>query len=195
MPAASLLLNHLDILTQLDRSLPVLDLACGTGRNGLLLAKQGVPVVFSDKSTTALKVVEQRLIEGDLPGRIWRIDLEQPGVNPFSNNCFNAVIGFRYLHRPLFPALRNAIKPGGLVIYQTFTIGNRKFGRPVNPDFLLRPGELKTMFQDWEIIDQFEGRLKNPDRAVAQIVARKPAREVSPSLKTLTSNKPASGNA
>jgi len=179
MPAASLLLDHLDLLLQLDRSLPVLDLACGTGRNGLLLAEQGIAVVFADKSATALKVVEQRLTEGDLPGRIWQLDLEQPGVNLFSTDCFSAVIGFRYLHRPLFPELRKAIKPGGLVIYETFTIGNRRFGRPDNPDFLLRPGELETMFQDWEIIDHFEGSLKTPDRSVAQIVARKPTCVVS----------------
>jgi len=174
MPAANLLLKHLDLLTKLDRSLPVLDLACGKGRNGLMLAQHGIPVVFADSSVGALKTVEQHLAGDDLPGRTWQIDLEIPGVNPFSINCFSAIIGFRYLHRPLFPALRNAIKPGGLIIYQTFTTGNRKFGRPNNADFLLKPNELKTLFKDWEMIDYFEGVLKNPDRAVAQIVARKP---------------------
>ncbi len=178
MAAASLLQNHLDLLMKLDRSLPVLDLACGTGGNGLLLAKHGLPVVFADRSTTALEVVEQQLAKGGLPGRTWPIDLEQPGSNPLSGQRFSAIIVFRYLHRPLFPALRDAVQPGGLVIYETFTLENRRFGRPGNADFLLRPGELKTLFQEWEIIDHFEGNLKNPERAVAQIIARKPGMPV-----------------
>ncbi len=174
MPAASLLLKHLDLLTKLDRSLPVLDLACGEGRNGVMLAQHGIPVVFADRSVSALKTVEQCLARDGLPGRTWQIDLEKPGVNPFSSDYFSAIIGFRYLHRPLFPALRNAIRPGGLIIYETFTLENQEFGRPNNPDFLLKPNELKTLFQDWEMIHYFEGVLKTPDRAMAQIVARKP---------------------
>ncbi len=174
MPAASLLLDHLDLLITLDRSLPVLDLACGTGCNGLVLAEQGVPIVFADRSTTVLKTVEQHLAEGGLSGRTWPIDLERPGSDPLSGQCFSAIIVFRYLHRPLFPALRNAVQSGGLIVYETFTIDNRRFGRPGNADFLLRPGELKAMFKDWEIVFDFEGVLQNPDRAVAQIVARKP---------------------
>lgn len=174
MPASSLLLDHVDLMTKLDRSLPVLDLACGTGRNGLMLAQYGIPVVFADRSASALKTIDQRLTKDKLPGHTWQIDLEQPGINPFSSDRFSAIIVFRYLHRPLFPALLNAVEPGGLVIYETFTIGNRKYGRPNNPDFLLKPNELQTLFQDWEVIDYFEGVLNNPDRAVAQIVARKP---------------------
>ena len=170
-----LLLDHLDFLTGLDRSLPVLDLACGTGRNGLVLAQQGIPVVFADRSSTALEVVKQHLVRDNLPGRIWQVDLESPGTNPLSGQNFSAIIVFRYLHRPLFPALLNVVIPGGLVVYETFTIDNSRFGRPDNPDFLLLPGELKTLFKDWEIIFHFEGIRHDPDRAVAQIVVRKPS--------------------
>ena len=116
MFAASLLLRHLDLLTELDRSLPILDLACGEGRNGLVLAQHDIPVVFADRSVSALKSVEQRLARDSLPGRSWQVDLEKPGVNPFSVDCYSAIIAFRYLHRPLFPALRDAIRPGGLMI-------------------------------------------------------------------------------
>lgn len=172
--AAKLLLDYLDLLTGLDRSLPVLDLACGTGRNGLLLAEQGIPVLFADKSTGLLEVVEQRLAQSGLQGRCWLVDLEQAGAQPLSGLRFAAVIDFRYLHRPLFPALRESVTPGGLVVYETFTLEQCRFGRPKNPDFLLRPGELTTHFKDWEIIFEFEGVRQNPDRAVAQIVARKP---------------------
>lgn len=172
--AQALLMDHLDLLKKVDRSLPVLDLACGTGRNGLLLAKHGIPVVFADRSATALEIVKQHLDAEALPGHIWQVDLEQPGINPLSGQRFSAIIVFRYLHRPLFPALLNAVKPGGLVIYETFTIDNLRYGRPNNPDFLLRTGELESIFHNWQIIHHFEGILHKPDRAVAQVVVRKP---------------------
>jgi len=173
--AAGLLLDHLQLLTSLDHTEPVLDLACGTGRNGLALAAEGVPVVFADKSADALTAVETRLLALNLPGSTWQVDLEQAGVNPLSGRGFSAILVFRYLHRPLLPMLKDAVLPGGLMVYETFTTDNRRFGRPNNPDFLLRPQELKEIFQDWEIIHSFEGTLQNPDRAVAQLVARKPA--------------------
>ena len=111
-----------------------------------------------------------------LPGRVWQVDLEQPEANPFSNSCFGAIIAFRYLHRPLFPALQSAVMPGGLVVYETFTVEQRRFGRPHNPDFLLQPGDLRTIFQDWQTIFYFAGVLHDPDRAVAKIVSRKPGK-------------------
>lgn len=170
-----LLLDHLDLLKSLDRSLPVLDLACGSGRDGLLLAQQGVPVVFADRSVTDLDKIRRQLIENDWPGQTWQIDLEQSGSEPLAGLQFNAIIVFRYLHRPLFPALLEAVMPGGLIVYETFTTENRRFGRPNNPDFLLGSGELQTLFRNWQHIFSFEGDLQNPDRSVAQLVARKPA--------------------
>ena len=87
---------------------------------------------------------------------------------------FSAVVCFRYLHRPLFPFLMKAVEPGGMIVYETFTTGNRQFGRPNNPDFLLRPGELRKLFQNWQILHSYEGIQHGPDRAIAQIAARKP---------------------
>lgn len=173
--ATDLLLDHMDLLIGLDGSLPVLDLACGSGRNGLALTEQGISVLFADRSARALKVLEQRLLEAGLPGRIWQVDLEQPGADPFSGQCFSAIVVVNYLHRPLFPVLMNAVMPGGLVVYETFTVAQARYGRPHNPDFLLRPGELDSIFQAWEVIYRFEGILQNPERGVAQIVVRKPA--------------------
>ena len=172
--ADRLLLDHMQLLRGLDRSLPVLDLACGNGRNGLALAAAGLPLLFADQSTSALETVEQRLSEADLPGRTWQIDLEQPGTNPLAGKRFAAIVVFRYLHRPLFPAIRDAVVPGGIVVYETFTIEQRRFGRPNNPDFLLQPGELEANFRGWERIYYFEGIGTDPDRGIAQIVARKP---------------------
>ena len=167
------LLEYLDIPSNTDRVCPVLDLACCTGRSGLELAGRDIPVVFADRSAAALAEVEQHLSKGKLPGRVWLVDLEQTDVNPFDGQFFSAIICFRYLHRPLLPDLLNAVEPGGLVIYETFTTGNRRFGRPNNPDFLLEPGELKTWFQNWEILHYYEGIQHSPDREIAQIVTRK----------------------
>ncbi len=164
------LLDYLDT----ERKLPILDLACGTGRSGLILARRNIPVVFADRSDTALNVISQHLEAEKLPGKIWQTDLEQAGINPFAGQLFSAVVCFRYLHRPLFPYLMAAVEVGGLVIYETFTTENSRFGRPNNPDFLLRAGELKTVFQNWDVLHYYEGIQRNPDRAIAQIVARYP---------------------
>ncbi len=171
--ANSLMLKYLGLLTGLDSTLPVLDLACGNGHNGLVLARKEIPVVFADRSVAALNAIGQQLAASSLPGRTWQVDLELPGLNPLSGQHFSAILVFRYLHRPLLPALQNAVMPGGLVIYETFTAEQPRFGRPHNPDFLLQPGELKATFQGWEIVHYFDGIAHNPDRAVAKIVARK----------------------
>jgi tellurite methyltransferase len=173
-----LLLEYLDLPSNPVESRPVLDLACGAGRSGLLLAQRDIPVVFADRSATALDGIKQHLSENRLPGRTWQVNLELAGINPFLGQVFSAVVCFRYLHRPLFPCLLKAVKPDGLVIYETFTVDNLRFGRPGNPDFLLKPGELKTCFQGWDVIHYYEGIQQNPDRAIAQIVARKPSEAI-----------------
>ena len=123
------------------------------------------PISATHRATTKL---------GRPEGRTWLVDLENPGTSPLAGLKFSAILTFRYLHRPLFPALREAVLPGGLVVYETFTTENHRFGRPSNPDFLLKPGELETIFEDWQIIFYFEGDLRHPDRNVARLVARKP---------------------
>ena len=78
-----------------------------------------------------------------------------------------------YLHRPLIPCIKKALKQGGLLIYETFTIEQPQFGKPHNPAFLLRPQELFEWFNQWEVLHYFEGIKEGPRRAVAQIVCRK----------------------
>ena len=80
---------------------------------------------------------------------------------------------FRYLHRPLISCIKKALKKGGVLIYETYTVWQPQFGKPNNPDFLLKPEELRNWFIDWEIIYYFEGIKENPKRAIAQIVCRK----------------------
>jgi hypothetical protein len=72
------------------------------------------------------------------------------------------------------PCIKKALKRNGVIMYETFTVDQARIGKPKNPDFLLRHGELLKWFGGWEVIYQFGGILQNPERAIAQIVCRKP---------------------
>lgn len=114
----------------------VLDVACGSGRHARHFASRGRRVVAIDRDAEALA----RL--AGTPGIETRVvDLEADAW-PFDPASFDAVVVVNYLHRPLFPHLMAALRPGGVLIYETFMIGNERFGRPSNPDFLLAPAEL-----------------------------------------------------
>ena len=151
----------------------VLDLACGTGENGLFLAGLDVPVILADKSREALDVAQRSADERGLKVQIWEVDLET-GTNPLQEEYYRAILVFHYLHRPLILYIRKGIRRGGILIYETFTSEQPKYGRPHNPDHLLQARELADWFQDWQIIHYFEGLLEDPRRAMAQIVCRKP---------------------
>lgn len=171
---APLLMEHLHLLTPKTVKGPVLDLACGEGHNGLFLAQRGFPAILWDNSQDALSRAKGLAKVLGVSAEFARVDLERHGVNPLSQDTYGAILVFRYLHRPLIPHIKKGLKDGGLIFYETFTIDQPPFGKPRNPDFLLKPGELHGWFQDWEIIHSFEGILDNPKRAVAQIVCRKP---------------------
>jgi SAM-dependent methyltransferase len=153
---------------------PVLDLACGHGHHGVFLAERGLEVTCCDRSADALDRARGVAAERGVRVHLWQVDLEQPGINPLPQEAYGGILVFRYLHRPLMPCIRKALRPRGVLIYETFTVEQPRFGRPRNPDFLLRSGELHHGFTDWEIIHSFEGLLEGPTRAVAQIVCRKP---------------------
>ena len=153
---------------------PVLDLACGEAHNSIFLALKGVKVISADLSSEALQRAGELAAECGAEITVWQVDLEPEGVNPLPRDAYGAIMVFRYLHRPLIPCIKKALRNGGLLLYETFTVEQPQFGKPRNPDYLLQPGELGHMFADWEIIYYFEGIKENPTRAVAQLVARKP---------------------
>lgn len=169
--------EHLELLQRHRQNLPVLDLACGHGRNGLFLARQGVPVVFADRDATALASIREALQAGNCAGDVECVDLETG--DPLAGRNFGAVLVFNYLHRPLIGSLRRAVSPGGVVLYETFTRPQAAIGKPGNPDFLLKPGELDSWFQDWCIVARFEGEERDQQgavkRAYASLVAIKPS--------------------
>ena len=172
---AQLLVENVDLILEDILPGPVLDLACGSGRNAIYLARMGVEVICADLSSETLDKAGDLAVKHGADIDLWQVNLEQEGVNPLPETAYGAILVFRYLHRPLIPCIKKALRRGGLLIYETFTIDQPRFGKPRNPDFLLRPGELLETFEDWEVIYNFEGIKENPTRAVAQIVCRKKA--------------------
>jgi SAM-dependent methyltransferase len=184
-----LLVKYLPELKAINSALPVLDLACGTGRNGLYCLEQNIPVTFADISNENLSTIRQSLSVGKNTddknandnkitelASFWPVDFEQENSDVLAGKSFSAIMVFRYLHRPLMDSIKAAIAPNGLIIYETFTTEQAELGRPKNPDFLLKKGELARYFSDWEILHSFEG-VKTSDitgnkQAVAQIVAK-----------------------
>lgn len=116
---------------------PVLDLACGGGRHGRLFLKRGHPVTFVDRDMAGV-----RDIAGGKGVEIIETDLETAGPWPLDGRRFAGVIVANYLWRPVLPHIVAAVAPGGVLIYETFAQGNEALGRPRNPDFLLKTGEL-----------------------------------------------------
>jgi len=118
----------------------VLDLACGGGRHARLLAALGHPVVAVDRDAAALAATAGEGIS------TLRIDLEDSSSPqdgwPFAGRRFAGIVVTNYLYRPLFPHILASLAPDGVLIYETFASGNERFGKPSNPDFLLKPGEL-----------------------------------------------------
>ena len=152
---------------------PILDLACGDGHNGIFLASKGLSVVLTDSSTEALSHARVNAQAAGVTVQFWQVNLEQEGVNPLEGLIFSAVLVFRYLHRPLIPCITKSLKQGGILMYETFTTEQTRFGKPKNPDHLLKASELLSWFHDWEVIYAFEGIIGVPSKAIAQLVCRK----------------------
>jgi len=139
-----------------------LDLACGGGRHARLLRDRGHQVVAVDRDQAALASLIGE--PGIYPVRA---DLEADGW-PFRPRCFDAIVVANYLHRPLFPLLRESLAEEGVLIYETFAVGNERYGRPSNPAFLLRRDELIEAVRPLEIVAFEQGRISSPRPAVVQ---------------------------
>ena len=155
----------------------VLDLACGRGRHARLAAAGGHPVLAIDRDPAALAAAAGEGIVTQA------VDLEAEGaVWPFAPGRFAAVIVTNYLHRPLFGHLAAALAPGGLLIYETFALGNEAFGKPSNPAFLLAPGELLDRVRAFGLnVLAFEDGIVTRGRTarVQRIVAAAPGYDLS----------------
>ena len=149
----------------------VLDVACGSGRHLRWFAQRGCRVTGLDRDAAALEASRgsgAELIHADIENGPW----------PLAQRRFDAVVVTNYLWRALMPQIVESVDSGGVLIYETFALGNERYGKPSNPDFLLRPGELLTLVQSLRVIAFEDGFASPPARCVQRIVA---ARESGPS--------------
>jgi SAM-dependent methyltransferase len=148
----------------------VLDVAGGTGRHARVFAKAGCEVTLVDRSTDSLAqaalIPHVLTLQADLEGAPWPLEPAQ----------FDGVVVTNYLWRALFPHVLGAIKPGGILIYETFALGQETIGRPKRPEFLLDRGELLRVCADLHVLGYEDVRRPNPDRFVQRICARKPVK-------------------
>lgn len=150
-----------------------LDLACGSGRHTRWLAARGVVVTALDRDADA--VAPLRALAEVLVADIESGETGAPGAWPLADRQFDLVLVTNYLWRPLWPQVLDAVRPGGLLVYETFAQGNETVGRPARPAFLLEPGELLKVCHGWRVLGYEDGFLDGPPRFVQRIVALKPA--------------------
>lgn len=149
----------------------VLDVAAGRGRHALLFAASGFTVTAVDRDLDALAELRASAEALDLRVETRVVDLEA-GDYTFAPEQWDIVIVTRYLHRPLFAALREAVAPGGVLVYETFTTAQRDEPTgPSCPDFLLEPGELTGLVAPLEVVDEAEGLRDGAH--LAAVVARR----------------------
>ncbi|HEV7915327.1 MAG TPA: class I SAM-dependent methyltransferase [Albitalea sp.] len=141
----------------------VLDVACGSGRHLRWFAARGCRVTGVDRDASALAPLTTF-------GEILVADVEN-GPWPWPGRRFDAVIVTNYLWRPLMPTLADSVADGGVLIHETFADGNQSVGKPSNPAFLLKRGELLQAVNGLRVIAFEDGFLDAPERFVQRIVA------------------------
>ena len=147
-----------------------LDVAMGTGRNAIYLAKMGFEVEGVDMSPEAVNTALESAEKVGITIRAQVADLE---VNYYiEKGAYDVIICFNYLQRSLISQIKDGLRQGGIVVYETFIIDQVQFGKPKNPDYLLRHNELLNMFRDFRCLRYREGIIEGR-KAVASIIAQK----------------------
>lgn len=149
-----------------------LDIAAGAGREAVFLAMQGFEVEAIDRAEEALAWANALAARHGVSIETRTMDLEAPGAT-LPADRFALVTVFRFLHRPLLPAIAAALAPGGHLIYETFRRGQERFGRPTHPRFLFWPGELERAFEGLEVL-AYEEADPPQGPVVARLHARRP---------------------
>ena len=164
---------------------PALDIACGTGRHALLLAERGQHVTAIDFSTVALDILEVRARDTRVPVRrsksfreamrsfrggleLMQADLER---TEFPERCYDLILCIQYLRRSLFPEMARALRPNGVLLFETYTRAQLEFaGGPRKPSYLLETGELREAFPELCVVFYRELRA---GQGIASLVAKK----------------------
>ncbi|MGQ9572878.1 MAG: class I SAM-dependent methyltransferase [Dehalococcoidia bacterium] len=168
-PAALLVENQ----SLLPKGGKALDIAMGTGRNALYLASLGFRVTGIDVSAVAVEKCRQKAERLGLAIETLAADLEHYSL-PTAE--YDLILNFYYLQRTLAPKMVAALKPGGVLVFESYTIDQLQFGwGPKNPDYLLRPSELREMFASLETLLYREGIVQGDrgPKAVASLIGRK----------------------
>lgn len=145
-----------------------LDAAAGVANNGTYLSRRGLHVIALDISINALQLAMQRALMESLPLSAAVFDISHLWL---PMNYFDVIVNFHFLKRTTFPVFRQALRPGGLIIFETFLRSNEDSS---TPDYYLEPGELHSAFSDFEIIHWKESSIPATTKVTAQLVARKP---------------------
>ena len=146
----------------------VLDIACGSGRHVRWFASRGCRVTGVDRDEAAVRPLQAiaEIVVADIEDGPW----------PLPGRRFGAVVVTNYCWRALLPTAVASVADGGVLIYETFAIGNETVGRPSNPDFLLRPGELLDAARGLRVVAYEDGFLTTPDERFVQRIAAVPWR-------------------
>jgi SAM-dependent methyltransferase len=151
-----------------------LDLACGAGRHALFLAEQGWQVVAVDSSDVALELLSRDAHEAALSidARVAEIESDAFSIEV---EAYDLILDCCYLYRPLFPAIRAGIRQGGIFFGAIALVDEESGIAPMNPAFLLQPGELKAEFEGWTIIYTNEARMVSAphSRLMAELIAQR----------------------
>lgn len=173
--------SHLDLVTvppspwvvahanQFKSGARVLDYACGSGRHAMWLAEQGFEVVAIDRDQEALQHLQikaQNLPQGSI--QTVCLDLEGEQWDLSSLGLFDAVVVTNYLYRPYLYKLNKLLNNNGFLVYETFAVGNEVFGKPSNPNFLLKPNELLSFSENMQILAFEDLIVQTPKPACVQ---------------------------
>jgi len=152
-----------------------LDIAMGAGRNAIYLAKMGFNVEGIDISEKAIIAARQCAQRAGVIVKAQIIDLQRsPQIQ---EEAYDVIICFNYLQRSLIPHMKNGLRCGGMVVYETYIIDQAQFGKPTNPDYLFRYNELLNIFREFRCLRYREGVFEGP-RAIASIIAEKVTRKI-----------------
>jgi tellurite methyltransferase len=148
-----------------------LDVAMGSGQNAVYLATLGFKVEGVDNYSR--KAIEKALSLAREKGVCIKTRVEDLEKIPyFEEGAYDLVICFNYLQRSLIPQMKKWVKPGGMLVYETFIVDQARFGKPRNPDYLLRHNELLHVFRNFRVLRYREGILGGK-KAIASILAQK----------------------
>jgi 2-polyprenyl-3-methyl-5-hydroxy-6-metoxy-1,4-benzoquinol methylase len=147
-----------------------LDLAMGTGRNATYLSQMGFEVEGVDVSAEAVNSASERARRSGVHIKAQVADLENR--YRIEKQAYDVIICFNYLQRSLIPQIIDALRTGGMVVYETYIVDQARFGKPKNPDHLLKHNELLDTFRDLRCLRYREGIIENR-KAIASIIAEK----------------------